>query len=152
MTSLVQVWSNQKTKNHSLSNILIYPVFKNMVQITEIMTSTRSVHPTRKPRSSGLGVTIVMPLTQVVPPTLLFYFIFIKKKWITFAFKIYNVRIFFYLIFFFWKPAQKRLCFTLLTTKLKRPVMEGRTWLIPWIHLLCFVSPFLCLFGLFCYI
>ena len=32
-----------------------------MVQITEIMTSTRSVHPTRKPGSSGLGVTIVMP-------------------------------------------------------------------------------------------
>ena len=51
-----------------------------MVQITEIMTSTWSVHPTRKPRSSGLGVTIVMPLTQVVPPTLLFYIILIKKK------------------------------------------------------------------------
>ena len=80
MTSLVQVWSNQRTKNHYLSNILIDPVFNNMVQITEIMTSTRSVHSTRKPRSSGLGVTIVMPLTQVVPPTLLFYIILIKKK------------------------------------------------------------------------
>ena len=99
MTSLVQVWSNQKTKNHSLSNILIYPVFKNMVQITEIMTSTRSVHPTCKPGSSGLCVTIVMPLTQVVPPTLLFYFILfsLKKRRITFAFKIYNVSISFYL-------------------------------------------------------
>ena len=97
MTSLVQVWSNQKTKNHSLSNILIYPVFNNMVQITEIMTSTRSVHPTHRLGSNGLGVTIVMPLTQVVPPTLLFYFIFIKKKRITFAFKIYNVSISFYL-------------------------------------------------------
>ena len=79
MTSLVQARSNRKTKNHSLSNILIYLVFKNMVQITEIMISTRSVHPTCKPGSSRLGITIIIPrwkmLIQIAPPTLLFYFI-----------------------------------------------------------------------------
>ena len=78
MTSQVQARSNRKTKNHSLSNILIYSVFKNMVQIIEIMISTWSVHPTRKPEPSGLGVTIIMPrwetLIQVAPPTILFYF------------------------------------------------------------------------------
>ena len=84
MTSLVQAQSNGKTKNHSLSNILIYPIFKNMVQIIEIMISTQSVHPTRKPELCGLGVTIIMlrwkMLIQVAPPTLLFYYIFIKNK------------------------------------------------------------------------
>ena len=78
MISLVQARSNRKTKNHSLSNILIYPVIKNMVQIIEIMISTRSVHPTRKLEPSGLGVTIIMSrwktLIQVAPLTLLFYF------------------------------------------------------------------------------
>ena len=85
MTSLVQARSNRKTKNHSLSNILIYLVFKNMVQITEIMISTWSVHPTCKPGSSRLGVTIIIPrwkmLIQIAPlPFYFFLFSFKEKK------------------------------------------------------------------------